>query len=120
MPNVVQPAVPPLNGHDGVAGYPVFAQIATRCGDSDLVPARDRSQYQDLVAAIEMGLTGLPEKSRKVFKLHRMEGWSVPEIANFLNLSEKAIQYHLTQSVKRLRVHLKNYILTVGILIIFV
>lgn len=74
-------------------------------------------QYQDLMAAIEKGLTELPEKSRKVFKLHRLEGRSVPEIANFLNLSEKAIQYHLTQSLKRLRVHLKNYILTVAIFI---
>jgi RNA polymerase sigma-70 factor (ECF subfamily) len=67
--------------------------------------------FDDLVDAIEDGMKELPEKSRKVFRLYRMEGWSVPEIATSLNLSEKAIQYHLTQSVKKLRMHLKNYIL---------
>lgn len=72
-------------------------------------------EYLDLVEAIEKGMTELPEKSKKVFKLHRMEGWSVPEIASLLNLSEKAIQYHLTQSVKRLRVHLLNHFVTLAI-----
>lgn len=81
------------------------------------IPQKENStqllvEYDDLMEAIELGMTDLPEKSRKVFRLHRLEGWSVPEIARTLNLSEKAIEYHLTQSVKKLRVHLKNYILT--------
>ena len=68
--------------------------------------------YDDLMEAIENGMKELPEKSKKVFRLHRMEGWSTAEIASLLNLSEKAIQYHLTRSVKKLRLHLKNYVLT--------
>lgn len=67
--------------------------------------------YHELMSAIENGLTHLSDKSKRVFTLHRMEGWSIPEIASLLNLSEKAIQYHLTQSLKKLRVHLRNYIL---------
>lgn len=74
-------------------------------------------EYEDLKAALEEGMKQLPEKSQKVFHMHRMEGWSVPEIASFLNLSEKAIQYHLTQSVKKLRVHLKNYIFSIAVFI---
>lgn len=76
-------------------------------------------EYNDLMDAIEQGMEHLPEKSKKVFRLNRLEGHSIPEIANLLNLSEKAIQYHLTQSVKRLRVHLKNYILSILIFIQF-
>jgi RNA polymerase sigma-70 factor (ECF subfamily) len=76
-------------------------------------------EYDDLMEAIENGMTSLPEKSRKVFRMHRLEGWSVPEIARTLNLSEKAIGYHLTQSLKKLRVHLKNYILTCAIFLGF-
>lgn len=72
-----------------------------------------RLDYEGLVEAIEAGMETLPEKSKKVFRLHRLEGWSIPEIASLLNLSEKAIQYHLTQSVKKVRVHLKNYIFAV-------
>lgn len=68
--------------------------------------------FNELMAALESGMEHLPEKSKKVFRLSRLEGHSVSEIASQLNLSEKAIQYHLTQSVKKLRVHLKNYILS--------
>lgn len=88
----------------------------------NFMPQKDEAtdilvEYHDLMDAIENGMNELPEKSKKVFRLHRMEGWSVPEIANLLNLSEKAIQYHLTQSVKKLRVHLKNYILALSVFI---
>jgi len=69
--------------------------------------------YNDLMEVIEQGMTKLPEKSKKVFRLHRIEGWSVSEIADLLNLSEKAIQYHLTQSAKTLRIHLKNNLLSI-------
>lgn len=84
------------------------------------IPQKEEStqllvEYDNLMDAIEQGMAQLPEKSKKVFRLHRLEGWSVPEIARTLNLSEKAIEYHLTQSLKKLRVHLKNYILIFGI-----
>ena len=76
-------------------------------------------QYDDLMEAIEHGMQQLPEKSQKVFRLNRLEGHSITEIARLLNLSEKAIQYHLTQSVKKLRLHLKNYMLSILIFIGF-
>ena len=72
-------------------------------------------EFDDLMEALEQGLETLPEKSKKVFRLHRLEGWSVSQIASALNLSEKAIEYHLTQSVKKMRVHLKNYTLALAI-----
>jgi len=74
--------------------------------------------YVDLMDAIEQGMQQLPEKSQQVFRLNRLEGHSVSEIASILNLSEKAIRYHLTRSVKKIRVHLKNYILSIGSFIV--
>lgn len=71
--------------------------------------------FNELVMAIEEKLELLPEKSKRVFMLNRMEGRSVQEIANILNLSEKAIQYHLTKSTKELKLHLKDYIISVAI-----
>lgn len=72
--------------------------------------------YDELVEMIRDGMEGLPEKSRRIFRLNRLEGHSVAEIAALLNLSEKAIQYHLSQSVKKLRLHLKDYVLLSGFL----
>jgi RNA polymerase sigma-70 factor (family 1) len=87
-----------------------------------LIPEQDRVTENDvelneLMEAIEIGVDHLPEKSKRVFMLNRLEGRSITEIANILNLSEKAIHYHLRQSVKKLRLHLKDYILTVSLLL---
>jgi RNA polymerase sigma-70 factor (ECF subfamily) len=68
-------------------------------------------EFNELMEALEDGIEHLPEKSKKVFRLNHLEGHSISEIANLLNLSEKAIRYHLTQSVKKLRLHLKDHIL---------
>lgn len=65
---------------------------------------------KELDEAVELAVRNLPEKSRQVFKLSRLEGRSNAEIANLLHLSEKAIEYHLTRSLKALRVHLKDFI----------
>jgi RNA polymerase sigma-70 factor (ECF subfamily) len=67
--------------------------------------------YQDLNQAVEAAVNRLPEKSRKIFRLNRFEGRSISEIANLLKVSEKAIEYHLTKSLKELKIHLKDYIL---------
>jgi RNA polymerase sigma-70 factor (ECF subfamily) len=69
--------------------------------------------FNELTEAIEEGMEHLPEKAKTVFRLNRLEGHSVSEIADLLNLSEKAVQYHITQSVKRLRLHLKDHMLDV-------
>lgn len=66
--------------------------------------------FNDLKEALEKGLNTIPEKSKVIFRLSRFEGQSVKEIAGKLNLSEKAIQYHLTRSVKELRVYLKEFL----------
>lgn len=66
-------------------------------------------EVNELMEVIETGMNDLPEKSKKIFKLHQFEGYSIAEIASRLNLSEKAIQYHIRQSTKQLRLHLKDY-----------
>jgi len=65
--------------------------------------------FDDLSGAFEQAVNRLPEKSREVFRLSRMEGRSKQEIAKILHLSEKAIEYHLTKSIKELRIQLKHY-----------
>jgi len=69
-------------------------------------------EVNELMEALECGMNNLPEKSKKIFRLHQLEGLPISEIARSLNLSEKAIQYHLTQSTKKLKLHLKDYMFT--------
>ena len=65
--------------------------------------------FDDLSGAFEQAVNRLPEKSREIFRLSRLEGRSKQEIAKLLQLSEKAIEYHLTKSIKELRSQLKDY-----------
>jgi RNA polymerase sigma-70 factor (ECF subfamily) len=78
----------------------------------------DAVMYDDLAEAVEVAVNRLPEKSRQVFRLNRLEGKSVREIANLMKLSEKAIEYHLTKSIKELKVHLRDFILVLFITIL--
>lgn len=71
---------------------------------------RHTVEFDDLHEAVEAAIKHLPPKSREVFKLSRMEGRSNAEIARLLQLSEKAIEYHLTKSLKELRVFLRDFI----------
>lgn len=66
----------------------------------------DQEQLQVL---IENHLHELPEKTQTIFKLSRYEHKSVREIAGHMQLTEKAVEYHITKSLKLLRQHLRDY-----------
>jgi len=67
--------------------------------------------YTSLREAVEEAVRQLPEKPQQVFRLSHFQGLSVPEIAQHLNMPRRTIEHHLTQSLRTLRVHLKDYIL---------
>jgi len=65
---------------------------------------------RELSVAIDDAINKLPQKTQEIFRLSRYEKWPVKEIARFMNLSEKAVEYHVTQSLKFIRLRLKDYI----------
>lgn len=50
----------------------------------------------------------LPEKCRLVFNYSRVQGLSIPEIANEMNISEKTVEGHLTKGLKTIKSNLKD------------
>jgi len=68
----------------------------------------------DLSEAFARAMRHLPEQSRKIFRLSRLEHCTVPEIALQVNLSAKAVEYHLTKSLKLLRSYLRDFVLVTG------
>lgn len=67
--------------------------------------------FGELSNAIENALLQLPAKSQQVFRLNRLQGLSVPEISEILKMPRRTIEDHLTKSVRKLRMHLKDHIL---------
>ncbi len=64
----------------------------------------------ELASKLREAVSSLPGKTREVFLLSRVEKMQVSQIARNLQLSEKAVEYHITRSLKLLRLHLKDFI----------
>lgn len=63
----------------------------------------------DLSSIIEEGINSLPEKTQEVFRLSRYQHQSTKDISTGLNISEKAVEYHITRSIKRIKEYIKNF-----------
>jgi RNA polymerase sigma-70 factor (family 1) len=68
------------------------------------------TMLSDLATSIEKGIALLPPKTQEVFKLSRFENRSIKEISKDLGISEKAVEYHITQSLKWMRLYLKDFL----------
>ena len=64
----------------------------------------------ELLNLVDNLLEELPEKTQAVFRLSRFEGKSVKDIAEELGLTTKAVEYHITQSMKHFKKFLKHYL----------
>jgi len=74
----------------------------------------------DLSMSIEKGIKMLPVKTREIFMLSRFGYRSVKEISETLEISEKAVEYHITRSLKAMRIALKDYIVLVTLFIFLI
>jgi len=74
---------------------------------------------QELNAAIDKAISQLPQKTQTIFRLSRFEKQSNKDISRIMDLSEKAVEYHITQSLKSLRLFLRDFILVDLVLLLF-
>lgn len=83
--------------------YLIFQEIDRTTSTEDII------NFADLQKAVEKAMRSLPEKTVEVFKMSRFENRSVREIADSLQLSEKAVEYHITKSLKVLKQQLQGF-----------
>jgi RNA polymerase sigma-70 factor (ECF subfamily) len=76
-------------------------------GETDLDAARILGGRQELHAAT-LALLSLPERTRTVFILRRLEGCRVREIATRLGLSVSAVEKHLVRAVRHLSAEMEK------------
>jgi len=69
---------------------------------SDLAPDAHLLE-QELLDSIERSVRQLPEKCRIVYRMSREAGLSNKQIAEELQVSEKAVEAHLTRAIKSIR-----------------
>jgi RNA polymerase sigma-70 factor (ECF subfamily) len=74
--------------------------------------------HSEIVKIIEKTLETLPNQCRKVIMMSRFEGFTHKEIASKLDISLKAVEYHITKALKLLRVNLKDYLIIIAAIIL--
>ena len=67
-------------------------------------------EYTETWELINQEIDLLPAKTKEIFRLSRFGQYSNNEIADNLHLSGKAVEYHITRALKRLRLRLNEII----------
>lgn len=65
---------------------------------------------EDIKKIIEETLAELPELTQTIFRMSREEYLSNKEIAQRINLSEKSVEFHISKTIKKLRLSLSPYL----------
>ncbi len=66
--------------------------------------------FKDIQDIFDAVLRRLPEKTRQIFRLSRLEYKTTGEISQLLNIPERTVEYHITQSLRQLRQELKDFL----------
>lgn len=65
--------------------------------------------FNSLYQAWQEAIKKLPDQSKEIFRLSKIQHRTNKEIAFQLKLSEKAVEYHITKALKFLRMHLRDF-----------
>ena len=60
------------------------------------------SSIHEELALVSGAIAAMPEKTRRVFELHRFEGENYAAIANRLEISQKTVEYHMNKAIQHL------------------
>lgn len=83
--------------------------VRQTCDDADM-GTQELLAFQELKAAINTAMNNLPEKTREIFRLNRMEYLSVREVSVALGIPERTVEHHIAQALKLMRVYLRDFI----------
>lgn len=70
----------------------------------------DLYSHKELEQMLKLALQKLPDKVSKVFEMSRFEGKTYKEIAEERGISIKTVEAYISESLKLLRIELKDYL----------
>lgn len=94
-------------------------QYVRHTESSDSAVTEETISFWELQREMELGVSLLPDQSRQIFELSRFENQSNREIAQQFDMSEKAVEYHITKSLRLLRLYLKDFLTALILLFLF-
>ena len=85
----------------------VFNRSLDEEGSFSTTP-ENQEENEYLLVKLQAAIENLPDKTGKIIRLSKLHGLSVKEIANNQNLSNKAVEYHITKALKTLKAYFKD------------
>ncbi|WP_161554457.1 RNA polymerase sigma-70 factor [Sinomicrobium soli] len=76
---------------------------------ADINDTEEKVHYDQLTEEIEQLLARMPEKTQEIYNLKYEQGAPQKEIAKSMDISEKAVEYHLHKATRFLRLHLVDF-----------
>jgi RNA polymerase sigma-70 factor (ECF subfamily) len=73
-------------------------------------PVDETVAFNEAMSVISDELEKMPVKTRTIFRMSKFDSYTNDEIANEMHLSGKAVEYHITQALKKLRVRLAVFL----------
>lgn len=70
----------------------------------------DYLTIEDFTTQVELSLKKLSTKTQEVYELSRNQQKSQKEIADLINLTPKAVEYHITKALKQLKLDLEEFL----------
>lgn len=64
----------------------------------------------EVKSIVDSVLNTLPEKTREIFLMSRSQDLTKEQIAASLGMTQKGVEYHITKTLKKLRIALKDYL----------
>lgn len=89
---------------------PFVADTALSADSSKAPDPQQLLEAEDIQEAIAKGMDQLSEKCRTVFVLRRIEGYSVKEIAEKLEVSPKTVENQITKALKILKDYMRPFV----------
>jgi RNA polymerase sigma factor (sigma-70 family) len=82
-----------------IVTLPLDSAAEARC-DAD---QEHEIEADDLKASLEIALNALPERTRRIFIMHRFEDMAYREIHRELDISLAAVEYHMMKALSHIR-----------------
>lgn len=81
----------------------------TRLQIEEAIDETDSNYWEDMANHLREAIKLLPNDQRITFEMHRFQGLSYNEISKRFSISEKTVEYRISQALKFLRAKLKRH-----------
>lgn len=83
----------------------------------EIYPIEEGIAYEETLGMINTELEKLPATTRTIFRMSKFDRYSNDEIATEMHVSAKAVEYHITQALKKLRIRLSHLAIYAAVMI---